>query len=101
MSTTNSILRARLNNLATRISTLAGEASNRLTNGSGVIDVASELVKETLTFTFAIGQLHEAEGNTQTATTSSGNNVQVKVGSSRSNPNYHNVRDSRGRFTRV
>jgi len=103
MTTTNSVLRADLNDLVLKISKLATEASSRLTNGSNVLDVATSLVKENASFIFKIGQLYQVEqaSSTQTATTSSGSTVQVNVGSSRSNANYHNVRDSRGRFTRV
>lgn len=101
MTTTNSVLRADLNDLVLKISKLATEASSRLTNGSNVLDVATSLVKENASFIFKIGQLYQVEQATQTATTSSGSTVQVNVGSSRSSVNYHNVRDSRGRFTRV
>jgi hypothetical protein len=64
-------------------------------NNGDILGVANELVRNSQTFVFALGEVYALEqvgsqGKTVKAT-------QVKAG----NANYHNVRDNRGRFTRA
>lgn len=79
--------------LASQVETLAKEVQNRIDNGADYYLVANELIGRTTTFVFAMGEVYAVE---QVGT---GKTAQAKV-VRKGNPNYHNVRDSRGRFTK-
>jgi len=91
----SSVVRNELTKYAQQIETLAREVQNKLSNGGDPLAVSNELVRNSSTFIFTLGELYALE--------SSGKQVKTK---SVSNPNqtsrnYHNKRDVLGRFTRV
>lgn len=95
---TNVTVRSELKKIASQIETLAHEAHTKLSNGSSILDVANELVKNSITLTFGLGELYATENTGRVAQASgSVSSSKKKVNSS----NFHNVRDNRGRFTRV
>lgn len=77
--------------LAQQIENLARDVQSKLDNGADFLSSANELVRNTTTFVFSIGEIYALEQSGK------GKVTQVKSGS---NPNYHNVRDSLGRFTK-
>jgi len=82
-------IRADLKKLASEIEALAQKVQVKIDSDKVVLDASNELVKDSLKLTFALGQLY-------------GTNQKIvhRTRAVRSNANYHNVRDSRGRFTR-
>ena len=80
---------------AEKIEALAKEIQVKLDNGQEFLTVANELVRNNSTFIFTIGEVYALE---QTGTDKS---VKAKVVTSGVKHNYHNVRDSRGRFSKV
>jgi hypothetical protein len=95
MSNSN-VVRNELTKYAQQIESLAREVQNRLATGGDPLSVANELVRNSTTFVFTLGEMYALESN-------SGKQVKAK---SVSNPNqtprnYHNKRDALGRFTRV
>lgn len=91
---TNVTVRSELKKIASQIETLAHEAHTKLSNGSSILDVANELVKNSITLTFGLGELYATENTGRAAQT--GTAKPRKVSS-----NWHNVRDNRGRFKSV
>jgi hypothetical protein len=94
MSTTT---RNDVKQLAEKIEGLARDVQSKLTNNSSSADLlssANELVRNNLTLVFTLGEFYALQqvgsGKTVQATT-----VTNPSGTQR----YHNVRDSRGRFT--
>lgn len=81
--------------LALKIEEFAKEVQSQVDAGGGFLTPAHELVRNVNTFIFALGEVYAVEqlgsGKTVTATPVS------KTHSS----NYHNVRDSLGRFRKV
>lgn len=82
--------------LAERIEALAKEVQSKLDSNGDFLTPANELTRNNLTFVFTLGEYYAGQ---QLGTTKSVKATAV------SNPNgttvrYHNVRDSRGRFTR-
>lgn len=96
---TNVTVRSELKKIASQIETLAHEAHTKLSNGSSILDVANELVKNSITLTFGLGELYATENTARVASTTVTN--KTKTGSRNVSANWHNVRDNRGRFTRV
>jgi hypothetical protein len=95
MSNNNKLIRNEVSRLAQQIESLAKQVQNSLSQGSDPIGIANELVRNSSTFVFALGEMYALEGKSKTVT-----------GTTISNPNntrrnYHNVRDAYGRFTRV
>jgi len=91
----NTTTRNDVKQLAANIQALAQQFQDKLDNNTDFLSTANELVRNSQTFVFALGEVYALEqvgvqGKTVQA-------VQVKTG----NPNYHNVRDSRGRFSRT
>jgi len=91
----NTTTRNDVKQIAATIQALAQQFQNNVDNNGDILGVANELVRNSQTFVFALGEVYALEqagsqGKAVKAT-------QVKAG----NPNYHNVRDSRGRFTRA
>lgn len=94
MSNKNTV-RSEVNRLAQQIANLAQQVQDKLAAGADVIGPANELVRNSSTFTFALGEMYALE--------ESGKKVKAVTVSNPSNTkhNYHNVRDSLGRFTKV
>jgi hypothetical protein len=97
MNTTN---RNDVKQLASVIENLARQVQEKADNGGDLIALSEELVRNNVSFIFTIGEVFALEraglvGKTVTATTVSNPNQTV-----RNYGNHHNVRDSRGRFTR-
>ncbi len=82
--------------IARQIETLAKQVQDKLAQGGDLISVANELVRNSSTFTFALGEMFalEESGKKVKATT-------VSTPAGTKPRTYHNVRDSLGRFTRV
>ena len=97
MSNTKSIVRNEVSKLAQQIETLARQVQDKLASGADPIGVANELVRNSSTFTFALGEMfaiEESGKKVRSTTISNPSGTQF-------NKNYHNVRDSLGRFSRV
>lgn len=94
MSNTN---RNDVRQLAKQIETLAQEVQSKLDVNGDFLTVANELVRNNVTFVFALGEVHALEqagmAKKVMATTVSNPNHTSR--------NYHNVRDSHGRFSKV
>jgi hypothetical protein len=94
MSNSN-VVRNELTKYAQQIETLARQVQAVLATGGTPLAAANELVRNSSTFVFTLGEMYALE--------SSGKQVKTKTVS---NPNqtarnYHNKRDASGRFTRV
>ncbi len=74
--------------LAERIEVLAKEVQSKLDNNGDFLTTANELVRNNLTFVFALGEVYALE--------QVGGGKKVKA----VQVNYHNLRDSRGRFAK-
>jgi hypothetical protein len=81
--------------LAQQIENLAKEVATTIDSGGDVLSVANRLVRDSTTFVFTLGEVHAVE---QLAKSVSQPAVK-KVSSV--NANYHNVRDSLGRFKKA
>ena len=86
--------RADLKQFAQQIETLAKEVQIKLDNGGDFLSVANELTRNNLSLVFVLGEVCALE--------QAGSVKKVKA-TTVSNPNgtprnYHNKRDSRGRF---
>lgn len=100
MSNTNSTVRSEVSKLAQQIETLARQVQASLAAGNDPIGLANELVRNSSTFTFALGELYALEQAGKTGKTVKATTVSNPSGT-KINKNFHNVRDSLGRFTRV
>lgn len=92
----SSIVRNELNKYAQQIETLARQVQDKLSQGDDPLATANELVRNSSTFVFVLGEMYALETSgksVKTTTVSNPNNTKAR--------NYHNVRDSHGRFTRV
>lgn len=99
MSNSNNV-RNELNRLAQQIETLAQQVQNQIasgTNSTGLLGAINEVVRNSSTLTFAYGELCALEETTKSRKTT----VVANPSGTKVNRNYHNVRDSLGRFTRV
>lgn len=95
----NNAVRNEFSRLAQQIENLARQVQDKIASGvdvNGLLGPTNELIRNSSTLTFAFGEMAALEENSKT--------VKTKVVS---NPNgtkprnYHNVRDSLGRFSRV
>jgi hypothetical protein len=88
-------VRNEVKQLAQQIENLAREVQVRIDNGSDPLMVANELVRNNSTFVFVLGEMYALEQST-------GRTVKATPVSNPNNTsrNYHNLRDSLGRFTR-
>lgn len=84
--------------LAQTIEVLARDVQSKLDTNGDFLTAANELVRNNLTFVFTLGEFYalQQSGSTKTVT---GTAVSNPNGTSRY-ANYHNLRDSRGRFIR-
>lgn len=113
MSNNNNVRNA-VSQIAQQIENLARQVQDKLAQGKSaqggdLIGVANELVRNSSTFTFTLGELFalEESGKKKVKTTvvSNPNNTTATATASTTSANagrnYHNVRDSLGRFSRV
>lgn len=84
--------------LAEKIEVLARDVQSKLDTNGDFLTAANELVRNNLTFVFTLGEFY-ALLQTGTNKTVQATPVSNPNGTSRYS-NYHNVRDSRGRFIR-
>lgn len=89
----SSSARSEVKKLASQISNLAQQFADKLEQGSMDMPTANQLVKDTATFTFALGLLYQEE--VTLVSTKTGKNVSMR------RVNYHNKRDRQGRFTKA
>ncbi len=81
--------------LAANIENLAKEVQAKLDNNGDVLATANELVRNNLTFVFTLGEFYALQ--------QIGTNKTVKatpISSPNGTASWHNVRDSRGRFSK-
>lgn len=81
--------------LAEKIEVLAKEVQSKLDNNGDFLTTANELVRNNLTFVFTLGEFYALQ--------QVGTNKTVKatpVSNPNGTSNWHNVRDSRGRFAK-
>jgi hypothetical protein len=94
----NNASRNDVKQIAQQIENLAREVQSKVDNGGDLIAISEELVRNNITFIFTVGEVFALErvgtGKTVTAQT-----VSNPSGTSRYS-NYHNLRDSNGRFVR-
>jgi hypothetical protein len=92
----NTTTRNDVKQLAQQIENLAREVQSKVDAGGDLITLSEELVRNNIAFIFTIGEVFALEradgGKTVTARTVSNPNNTSR--------NYHNLRDSNGRFTR-
>jgi hypothetical protein len=86
----NTTTRNDVKQLAATIEVLAKEVQSKLDTNGDFLSTANELVRNNLTFVFALGEVYALE--------QVGNPGKTVRATRVSNPNYHNLRDSRGRF---
>lgn len=99
MSNNNNV-RNELTRLAQQIENLAAQVQSQLASGTdttGLIGSINEVVRNSSTLTFTFGELVALEGSGKSRKTT----VVSNPSGTKVNRNYHNVRDSFGRFTRV
>jgi hypothetical protein len=99
MSNNAVTVRNELTKYAQQIENLAKQVQTQLASGTTPLLTANELVRNSSTFVFVLGELSALE-----STKTGGKKVKTTTVSNPSgtkNRNYHNVRDSFGRFTRV
>ena len=99
MSNYKSVTRNDVSVVAAKIETLSKELQNRLNSNGDFLTVGSELVRNPSLLTFALGELTATElGGKSQVTPVSVTPITVTVKSPKRTVNYHNKRDSRGRF---
>lgn len=84
--------------LAKTMESLAHEVQILLDSGANILGVANELARNSSTFVFTLGSMYALDelGSTLGSATTSSKIRAKGTGSAR---NFHNVRDSLGRFT--
>lgn len=88
------ITRDEVKKLAVAIESLAQGVQSALDNNGDVLAVANELTRNNLTLVFALGEFYavQQKGTNKTVTAKTVSNPNGTTA------NWHNVRDSRGRF---
>ena len=89
----NTTTRNDVKQLASTIEALAKQFRDNLDNNGDFLSTANELVRNSQTFVFALGEVYALEQVGSTGKTVKATKV--------SNQSYYNVRDTKGRFTRV
>lgn len=81
--------------IAATIENLAKQFQNNLETGGDILVTANELARNSQTFVFTLGEFYALQqvGSTKAVTG-------TVVSNPRNTANYHNLRDSRGRFVR-
>lgn len=87
-------VRTVITQIAQQIENLARQVQTNMSQNKDIITPANELARNASTFVFTLGEMYALQ---------SGKKVKGTTVSNPSNTarNYHNVRDSLGRFTRV
>ncbi len=88
--------RSDVKQLAANIEALARDVQSKLDNNGDFLGAANELVRNNLTFVFTLGEFYAIQ-STAIGTKSV---KATAVSNPNSTANWHNVRDSRGRFAR-
>jgi hypothetical protein len=91
----NNTTRSDVKQLAQQIETLAKEVQTKLESGGDFLPVANELVRNNLTFVFTLGEIFALEQSGAAKKKIRATMVSNPSGLPR---NYHNMRDSLGRF---
>ena len=86
--------RNEIKQLARTLESLAREVQTKLDAGDNILLVANELARNSSTFVFTLGEMYALEQ------VGSSRKVKARGTSTSTLHNYHNVRDSLGRFTR-
>ena len=94
---TDQTTRNEIKQLAKTLESLAREVQTKLDAGADILGVANEIVRSNSSFVFTLGEMYALEQLSSTRTVSA---KRVSSGTSGVR-NYHNRRDSLGRFTRV
>lgn len=93
----HSTTRNEVKQLAKTLENLAHEVQVLLDSGSNILGVANELARNSSTFVFTLGSMYaEDTGTVSSKKTKARSTSSTSTPSSR---NFHNVRDSLGRFT--
>lgn len=87
--------RSDVKQLAVQIENLAKEVQSKLDNGGDCLAVANELVRNSTTFVFTLGEVYALEQ------TSSNKKLKAKRVSNPGASTRQYARDNRGRFSRV
>jgi hypothetical protein len=92
----NTATRNDVKQLALQIENLAKEVQVKVDKGDDLIALSEELVRNNITFIFTLGEVFAVER------ASAGKSVTARTVSNPNNTsrNYHNLRDSNGRFAR-
>jgi len=94
MTNYKGVSRSDVNKVATQIESLAKELQIRLNGKGDILAIGSELVRNTSTLVFSLGELYHAENaKTVAATAVAGASTPKRM-----NLNYHSKRDAFGRF---
>jgi uncharacterized protein YoxC len=91
-STTVERTRTALKQIAQQIENLAKQVQSKLASGADILSTANELVRNSSTFVFSLGQLHAQDKKRQATIVSNPNGTAT--------PTWHNHRDSLGRFAK-
>jgi hypothetical protein len=100
----NNNVRNEVNRLAQQIENLARQVQSQIASGAdstGLLGAINEVVRNSSTLTFTFGELVALEDSTKTGGRRVKTTVVSNPSGTQTNRNYHNVRDSLGRFTRV
>lgn len=87
-----SVTRDDVKSFAKQIETLAKTVQDNIDNGSSFLATANELVGKCTTLVFTLGEVYAVEQSSMKT---------KSTVSRKSNSNYYNVRDNKGRFARV
>lgn len=94
----NTTTRNDVKQIAAHIEALAKQFQANVDSNGDFLGTANELVRNSQTFVFALGEVYAAEQMASVSTKTGGKAVKATVVS---NPNYYNVRDTKGRFARI
>jgi phosphoglycerol transferase MdoB-like AlkP superfamily enzyme len=101
MSNTSNV-RNDVKQLAQQIESLAQQVQTTVDQGKDPIPLANELARNSSTFVFTLGALYALEqSGTKSKSKTTVKTTTVSNPSNTVSRNYHNVRDSSGRFARV
>lgn len=98
MSNYKNVTRNDVNVVAAKIESLAKELQSRLSGSGDILTIGSELVRNTSLLTFSLGELTTTELGKSQVVPVSVTPVTKPTTTPKTVSNYHNKRDSRGRF---
>ena len=88
-------VRNKVSDCAQQIENLARQVQVALSSGINPLALANELVRNSSTFTFVLGEMYALENPTTTVVSNPNNTPHPR------NHGYHNVRDAFGRFRKI